>query len=367
MNLDKTFRSHKMQQVRIGYVPFSDDLDQPGDKRRFVYYARKRNLQFEIADPKKDYEIVILTERADISVWSRYTKAKIIYDLIDSYLAIPRSDGKGLLRGLFKFLSGQSRYLQLNHWNAIGNMCRRADAVICSTYEQKNHIAKFCSNIHIILDAHMGVATTIKHNYTSKRPFRLVWEGLPQNLGALKLVCAALIELNKIRPIEIHVITDRVFPRYLGKYVWSDSQVFLKRNIPFACFHEWNELDCAKIVCSCDLAIIPLALDDPFASGKPENKLLLFWRMAMPVVTSASPAYERAMNEAGIDLTVKDEAGWIETIGRLSEDEVLRRETGEIGRRYVENKFSESKLLEKWDLLFESLGFSVGDSRLYNL
>ena len=47
----------KKQHARIGYVPMSNSFNSPGDKRRFVYYASKRNLTFEIADPLKKYDL----------------------------------------------------------------------------------------------------------------------------------------------------------------------------------------------------------------------------------------------------------------------------------------------------------------------
>ena len=145
------------QHVRVGYLPYSNELDMPGDRRRFAFYASRRGIRFEIADPAKEYDLVILSARADVSVWSQYPKAKLVYDLIDSYLAIPRTDLKGQLRGLFKFLSRQSRYLQLDHLKAISGMCARANAVVCTTEEQRQDILKYCNNVHTILDAHMGV------------------------------------------------------------------------------------------------------------------------------------------------------------------------------------------------------------------
>ena len=95
--------------LRIGYVPVSANLQGPGDRRRFVYYARSRNLQFEIADPDKSYDVVVVTQMADLSVWSRYYRGKIIYDAIDSYLVIPKTNVKGILRGPAKYLAGGSR------------------------------------------------------------------------------------------------------------------------------------------------------------------------------------------------------------------------------------------------------------------
>ena len=124
-----------LKQLRIGYVPLSRNLDKPGDRRRFVYYARSRNLPFEIAKPAEKYDVVVVSQSADLSIWSEYDKggAKIVYDFIDSYLAVPRNSVKGRLRGFAKYISGQSRRPRLNHWKALESMCARADAVICTT------------------------------------------------------------------------------------------------------------------------------------------------------------------------------------------------------------------------------------------
>jgi len=344
--------------VRIGYVPISKTLDGPGDRRRFVYYAQKRGIEFEIADPKKEYDIVILSQRADISVWSRYSNAKLVYDLIDSYFAIPRTDFKGQMRGLFKYLSRQSRYLQLDHWKAIGTMCARADAVVCSTEEQRKDILKYCPNVHLILDAHMGVTRKVKTSYIASQPFRLVWEGLPSSLGSLKNLRPVLNSLRARHPIEVHVVTDPEYYRYMGKYGKTNTMNEVRRILPNAHFHEWRESNLADIACSCDLAVIPLSLDDPFAAGKPENKLLLFWRLGMPVVTAASPAYVRSMQAAGLNLTSKTDSEWLEKLDWLLSDEDARRLVGTMGRDYTEREFSESALLNRWDKLFESLGFS---------
>lgn len=346
--------------TRIGYVPYSRTLDAPGDRRRFVHYARARGIAFEIADPRKHYDVVVLSSTADISVWSRYPNAKIVYEIIDSYLAIPRTDFKGRLRGLFKFLSRQSRHLQLDHWSAIAAMCRRADAVICSTEEQRGDILPFCRDVHVILDVQVGVTRAAKSDYTAHRPFRLVWEGLPQNLASLQLIRPALQQLQARYPLELHVVSDPHYFRHLGRYGKADTLQELRSALPEARFHEWNETDCARIICACDLAVIPLRLDDPFAAGKPENKLLLFWRMGMPVVTSASQAYARAMQAAGMGYAVRDAADWLPMLERLLGDENARRDAGMRGKAYAERNFSEAVLLSQWDRVFAGMGFSTG-------
>jgi len=353
-----------LKNLRIGYVPISTSLNSPGDKRRFVYYANKRNLSFEIADPSEKYDVVVLTQNADLSIWSQYDNggAKIVYDLIDSYLAVPKYSFKGWLRGLAKYFSGQSQRLKFNHWKTIGEMCSRADAVVCSTQEQYADISEFCQNPHIILDFHKGVARTFKSNFCANRPFRVVWEGLPQNIGSLKLLRNVLDQLSVLYPLEVHIVTDPSYNRYLGKYGRTKTLQTAKRIFSDIHFHEWKESDCADVICSCDLAVIPLNLNDSFAAGKPENKLLLLWRMAMPVVTSASPAYVRAMNAAGMNYAAKDESDWLAMLTKLICNPDAREQAGVTGKAYVHNKFSEEILLARWDAMFDSLELKTSNS-----
>lgn len=345
--------------LRIGYVPVSANLQGPGDRRRFVYYARSRNLQFEIADPDKSYDVVVVTQMADLSVWSRYYRGKIIYDAIDSYLVIPKTNVKGILRGLAKYLAGRSRYLQLNYWRAIEHMCRRADVVICSTEEQRNDISKFCQNVRIILDIHSAVVHKVKSNFDLSNPIRLVWEGLPQTLSSLTSIQKVVQRLSRDQPLELHLVTDKSYYRYLQTYGKADTLRSIRKMFPNTVLHEWKEETCADIIASCDIAVIPLNMNDPFAAGKPENKLLLLWRLGMPVVTSATPAYRRAMHNAGQNLTCATDDEWYETLKRMLQSKTLREESATKGREYSQNEFDEKKVLGLWDAAFASIGFDM--------
>ena len=130
-----------LKDLHIGYIPYSGDHQAPADRRRFCWYASTRDISFEIANPSEEYDLVILNARSDLSILSKYQgKAKIIFELIDSYLDVPKTNIKGLFRGLAKFASRQHQHLCLNHWKALQDMCLRANAVICSTEEQKQKI-----------------------------------------------------------------------------------------------------------------------------------------------------------------------------------------------------------------------------------
>ena len=85
--------------MRVGYAPYDASLSQPADRRRFPFYAERRGIQFELADPSREYDLVVVTPRADLGAWSRYRpgRSKLVFDIVDSYLAIPRTNLKAIL------------------------------------------------------------------------------------------------------------------------------------------------------------------------------------------------------------------------------------------------------------------------------
>lgn len=345
----------KPSSPRIGYVPLSPALTQPGDRRRFVHYARARGLSFELATPEREYDLVVVSSGADVTQWARVPKGKLVFDLVDSYFAIPKTDPRGLLRGTAKFLTRQHRHFVPSHWEALAAMCRRADAVVCSTEEQKRDISKYCANVHCILDVHSAATTLVKSEYSAHQPFRFVWEGLPFTLGLLYSLAPTLRRLSQ--PWELHVVTNPDSPRWLGRFGRRDTRSELAKVYPGAVFHDWKDATFAQHVTACDLAIIPIDLEDPFARGKPENKLLLFWRVGLPVVASASPAYERAMGTAGLSLTCRTTDDWVSVLERLMADATERKRVAEAGLTLAESEYGAQRLLARWDAVFASIGF----------
>lgn len=346
---------------RIGYAPYSPTLAPPGDRRRFVSYAHTRNLPFEIANPREKYDLVILSELADISVWPEYPHGKMVYDLIDSYLSVPRSDFKQLLRGPAWYLAGRNKKFQVDFLSGIQNICRRADAVVCSASEQRAAIEPFCRNVHVILDFQAMVVARVKTHFAAHVPFRLGWEGLPSNLPQLLQIAPVLKSMGQ-HQIELHVVTDAMRVRLNGILGSVDSRELLSRYISNFVFHEWSEATCSEILTSCDLAVIPIDLRDALVRGKSVNKLLLLWRMGMPVIAAATPAYREAMSDIGTpEFACATEGEWIAAIERTMSDEQVRRDVAMRGRNYAETVYSPEAILARWDDMFASVGFTFKD------
>ncbi len=360
--------------LRIGLVPFSKSRVHPFDLRNFIYYARKRGIKFENAEPESEYDVVVLPPLADLSVWSRYPKgrAKLIFLCVDSYLAASRFDIKEAFRGIAKYIGGEHKHLRLSYAGALKDMCRRADAVVCSTLEQQKDILQYCSNVHIILESHFKVVREVKTDYAIGNRVNLVWEGRPENMHGLAQIKGALRDLRRQYPIALHVITDLVYKKYMNKIgttsiVEEIQRIFGEDYHPYTVggnnslvyLYQWNLEMLSRIVTGCDIAVIPLDMRDSFTNltlpGKPENKLLLFWRMGMPTITSSTPAYARAMEKCGLQLHCKDGAEWQEKLEKLIVDGEARREAGTRGKQCADSIYGEAQYLDQWDRLFQSV------------
>lgn len=340
--------------LRIGYTSFSHDHRHPADRGRFPHVARTLGLSFEEAVLGSDYDIVVVTQAADITEWSRVPRGRprLIYDLVGSHLnAGLFNSPREALRGIGKFISRQSSRLVLDFRRAMTEMCRRADVVVCSTPEQAEAIRPFNPVVYPILDFTSVPARQRKTRYAAGSPFWLVWEGQGANAPTLGVIAEPLRALAQEREIEVHLVTDLEYPLALHHYGRRSTVRAVHRVLPDirTFFHEWNEHTLGTMATTCDLAVIPLPFSNQLYWHKAENRLLLFWRMGVPVVVSATPAHQRTMRGAGQNHYCSTDAEWLSQLRALAADETLRREAGEGGRTWVENTWREQRLVELWE------------------
>lgn len=337
--------------LHIGYVPYSPSLRPPGDRRRFVNWARSRNIPFELAEPGASYDVVVLSARADISRWARHPRGRgrIVYDLIDSYLTVPAWTPGDVARGLGKTLLRDHARLTPSYTRAVITMCRRADVVICSTPEQRADILRFCPDVRVILDVHDDEILSAPRPAPEPDRLRLFWEGLPQNLSGFRpTLLDALRALSTEMRLSLHVVTDLTYPRWLGRVGVAQTSELL-RDLPVdVTLHSWESSSLPSVAAQCDVGVIPLDVRDRFASGKPENKLLIMWQLGMAAVTSATPAYVRAMRAAGLSDTCASTEDWLRALRRLA-DPRERRVAAGAGGAYVKDQHTGKEIRRAWD------------------
>ena len=235
-------------------------------------------------------------------------------------------------------------------------MWRRADAVVCSTEEQRTEIGRLCANVHVILDVQDSAVRERKREYGLGSTVNLFWEGLPYNLDGFRSLDSVLRELSRERSVAIHLMTLPSFGRWSGRVGRINTADLAARRFDRAYVYQWNAPLLSRVATGCDLAVIPLDLANPFARGKPENKLLLMWRMGLPALVSRTPAYARAMHDAGLEMTCQDEGQWRERLRAYLTDEDARRQAAEQGHAFAVREHSAERIFARWDRVLESVG-----------
>ena len=348
-----------MKTLRIGYVPNSKKLDAPGDRRRIVFWAKARGHEI-VTNLDDKFDVLVLSERSDLGFFvNRKIKAPIIFDLVDGYLA-RESLAKDWFRGTSKVVTRQLSGLPRPFTQFVQDMCITASAVICSSPEQSELISKHSKNVHVILDSHdeipwlefQGNGDEFKTNRN------LLWEGLPVTLGGIKNLSQPLIHENREYGTGIKFVTDQEYYRLLGQYFPASTGKLLSNLLgPMSRDTELISWNVENLVSSAKLsraAIIPVMLSNKLQYFKPENRLLIMWKLALPTIVSATPAYTRVSNISGSDIVSKDNSEWAEKLTLLHNqdyaEDLVRR-----GQDYLKTNHTEEILLLKWDNAFESV------------
>jgi len=346
----------ELYNLKIAYWPNNYIKNVPGDRRRFLFYVKTKNIKYENFSPKSNYDIVFLSEASDFGIVKLLKKnnTKVIYQCINSYY-LPNSTWKDYFRGLTKFITRKNKRLYLNYRKKLINTLSEVDAVVCASEEQANDLLKFNTNVHCIPDMTYGESIKVKDNYSSNDIINLVWEGLPSNTYQLNKLKKILLKFSSNYNFVLNVITDRRYYKHMNMY----GKILTEKEINDLCdnirFIEWNPETYSKYIINSDIAVIPIDNNNNVALGKPENKLIFFWKMGIPTITDSTISYDRVMKDAGINLSCQTNEDWLKKLLELASSENLRKSIGLKGRRYAQKNYSEAAVLEKWDNIFKSI------------
>lgn len=351
------------QGLRIAYAPYSNGMKGPGDRRRFVFFARARGIKFEPADTNVVYDIVYLTLGCDLSSWVLYKKrnpsVKLIFEMVDSYL-LENANFISAFRGIVKYVLRKESNLSLNYKSLLREIVLISDAIVCSTDAQRCDMLKFNPNIHVSLDYFSDDIFTHKLKHERGSVIRLVWEGLPYTVDNLLMLNDVFAKISV--DVEIYIITDPTVS-YFGLFSLKTERLlrgFRGR------YHlvPWDRKSVSAIISSCDLAIIPINPSNTLAWNKPENKLLLFWEIGIPTLTSNTSAYKSSMDVAGIDYYCSSVGEWIQKIERFATTSTEGIKTiVDAGHEYIQTYHSRDRILGRWDSIFDSLNTDAQGAR----
>jgi hypothetical protein len=343
-----------MKKLRIGYVPNSKNLSAPGDRRRIVFWAKSRGHQI-VTNLDEKIDLLVLSERSDFRYFAHAKESvPIIFDLIDGYIA-RESFTKDWLRGTSKVATRQLSGLPGAFTNSVQELCSTASAVVCSSPEQKELIIKYSKNVHVILDSHDEIPWLDFRGPEGdyKKIRQLLWEGLPVTLGGIKTMSPALIHENAKHGTRIKFVTNKDYYRLLGKYFPASTETLLQKllgpmnkNSEIVSWSVENLVSAAK---NSSAAIIPVLVSNRLQYLKPENRLLIMWKLGLPTLTSATPAYRRVSKISGSNISCESSSEWEAKLSLVHDDNDYAEDLVHLGQKYLEENHTKELLLLKWD------------------
>ncbi len=346
------------KELKIGYIPYLLDLSQPADRRRFPYFAKTNNINFEIADINKKYDVILLTAFADLSKWMVYKNKNpgttFIFEMVDSLIFSPNLFNK-LFKGIGKYIMGKDSSLHLNYRNVFIEWIKRADWVICSSTGIKNIIEQWNKNVVVSLDYMQNEVKKNKTDYTLNGKMKLVWEGQG-------VVCQQILKYKELFKrvnsfCDLYIITDETYPTYGGLIKRNISTII--NQLPITTFfHKWEIYKNFEMLIKYDCGIIPLDKNNKMALYKPANKLLSFSFAGLPTVVSDIPSYIEFMDRAGTELYCSNIDEWVTKLKSINEMTTEGREN--IAKKnldYVTKNYSNEALHQHWHRVFEKLEF----------
>lgn len=349
-----------MKPLKIGYWPLSPKLDAAGDRRRLIFWSHERGHQI-VTDTKKKVDVIVASENSDFnSNYFQSSSTPIIFDLIDAYLS-PRNALEDTARGLAKRGVGKisGKLKPFSHY--VRDFCQKSSAVICSSVEQEVLIRDYNENTHVILDSHDEIPFSNFANYEKElsKKKHITWEGQPATIRGLNYISPLLIEFSQKYDLGLACVTDERYFLLLNRYLERDTHRLLKD-----CFDDeliqlniipWSVANLVKSAQSSFLGIIPIDLSIPIQKFKPENRLLIMWRLGLPCLTSAAPSYVRVSSAAGVNVACRDQDEWRENLSQLMGDAKYAALQVRKGQEYLKTHHSKDVLLKKWDRVFESV------------
>jgi len=346
----------KFHNFTFYYHGNSIDNTQIQDRRRFFHYARLRELRMSNSQESSDIIVVTPTSNLLNVAKQKQGRQRLILDLVDGYLfektGILKDYGRSLLRSELKSIPLQTFSGQLRSFIQV------CDAIVVASIEQANSIKNLNPNVHVILDCHSELGTLpLDGPYDHTNRSSVLWEGQSSNLSHLIPVISRILASEDVKMLDI--VTNQSIYVFGDRYIRRSTRNFLNRQIDKRLSVKlklipWSTRSLVEASMRSKFAVIPINESDSFAMAKPENKLLIMWRLGLPAFVSPTPAYTRVLTQLGLDRFIIKENEW----GNFSVFRDLCTEWSyhrDLVREFLNLEHSCQALSSKWDLVFESI------------
>lgn len=351
--------------MKVGYVPYAKDLQHPGDRRRLAGWALDQKTELSLANPLNS-DVLVLSNAANFGYWLERAKQPVILDLVDGYLGEHPFFIKDVVRNVVRSIRGTSNLRWITYTNHVRAACKKADAVIVASKEQRDVILKYNKNVYVILDDHseMDPASSVdgSKKTDSIQPLNsphLFWEGYGYTLKHFQVIAKDLDQFLLERGWGMYLLTNEQFPRWGGYIGKVRTRNLLKKWFPLSEqaieIIPWSIENVIAFANLSTLGLIPIDSRDRFAVLKPENKLLSMWHLGLPVIFSNTPSYSRVAAESHQEAACIKEGAWLSALATYSQSPNDREELSRLGLAYISKEHTHEILMAKWGKTLEDV------------
>ena len=342
------------------YDSYSADLTQIADRRRIGLWIHKQD--FEVFDSNNNpINIQIIQPLTDPYLIQRLSKeTRIVLDMVDGYLV----DTPSLLVDYARYFLRSSKIPALirpmRFSRSLQKVCTLVDMVVVASDEQAELVRPFNRNVRVIRDSHdeLGQPLPIKE-FSKKTNLNIFWEGLGFTLIHFEDAATDLGDFLISTNSTLHLVTNETFSRFAGKFGRVEARREIKDMFGLAAsrivVHPWSEEKVSEIAKKCDFGIIPINHQNRFAQLKPENKLLIYWRLGLQTLFSDTPSYVRLAEEVGVPEYSVKSGEWAAKLAEISEARGCLSKNMLKTQEYLLRFHSETVILEQWKEALNSL------------
>ena len=315
--------------IELSGIPATDR----GRGRYLVSELRRLGYNAVNITEKEAVDIRVMLSR-DFSRARNHSEIRI-FDVSDAILSPPVCHS--MIRRIYQMLFVNRKIIKF---------ISECDAVVVASKLQQAAMNRYNDLVYLIPDSsyyHKRYDPRGKPDV--ERQIVFVWDGQGSNFHYLESIIAKNVDFFRRNDVLLKVITDRI-----DQVNNIDNEIRLKNLQVNAKFIEWGAETFMDEVNAAHVGLAPVDLECPFASAKPDNKIVNYQGLGLPVIASATMSYnDFAVQSPGGVITCKTDADWKNALEywRVNRKNVI--DAGMQGREYVLDNYKPAVLARKWE------------------
>jgi hypothetical protein len=342
------------------YDSYSVDLSQIADRRRIGLWIHRPDFAV-VGDDGIPQNVQVITPFTDPFLFEKLKPGTLtVLDLVDGYLVEDTPFLKDYLRYFLRSSKREALHRPKRFSKSLKEVCSKVDLIVVASNEQALIARRYNPKVSVIRDSHDELGKPMKTiTFNKNEGFNIFWEGLGFTIFHFEEVAKDLGKFLLETNSTLNLVTNETFSKYAGKFGKIESKILIQKIFGPAAknvhIHPWSQEKVREIARKCDFGIIPILENDDFARLKPENKLLIYWRLGLQTLFSDTPSYVRLADEVGVPEYSVNSGKWAEKLEEMSKAPSCLNPNMLNVHEYLLRFHSEEVILGQWKKALNSL------------